>query len=1007
MPSTDQDLTAHAWCYLSPEGETRPTVTPIGEDGAVSVWGETNERDASVACKATLDQLQERLHSHFAALRDARSDANSPVFALEHGLADGDLSVLRATIREWVRLRKPARRYWLPFVVHATEVGYQYDGDEYWPTLEADTPGWERHIGRSFVRSRFLEFADTFGGARPRGPWASHFTNICWPITHAILPTDLQRHFARLLYDYRGTLTSELLATPEDLGVALAGRVGGTSKRFQQLAQNTDLLGQVAASLLAGAPEDASILPQTLDRLVEDLGREREARRWLADARISADRVRRKGFAAGTGRSGGEGSGSVAQRPTSPVPFSVHPTADGWQLRLRVPDFTPLLSRHPGVADELAQVRCRVAGTPGRPQARGWLLFSGKQVALDRWPGRDTPIFELERADHNVASFLRDESRTPLGEAWVFRIGPDGAGRLVRSGAVLPGTRYLVIGPSIGQPAAEWATPASLDLDGAQGLVLDVPETVDQAVRDLLAGIGVGVQSAVELKAVGLVPAAWDGQGYGEWIIGTRPLLSLASTHEIEAATVSIGGAPSTLVRFAPSEKDPLLLQLPELPVGWHEIRLSFLVAEGAPSVGDGLFEAHVREPEVHRSGGTFRDPLRLMLTPPFGSLEDVWDGRAALELEGPNAVRTRVTADLRLPDGESGASHGFEVQLPVTLAEWGSVFASNVRSARQFQQSFDEAAALVIEAGDDELGRVSVTLEREVAPIRWGFTRRAGRLMVKLYESADLGIDPVVRFYPFRSADEASAITPADDRLYTDSSGGLFTATLDGIEIGAVVPPEVKDLKDLKPRVGLQERSRTTTDVEALIRTSASWTTARAPGDLVALMARDEVVDAHKGKLGELIGGKLWASLERRLAARGDVPLGEWGEALAKPGDWHTFRRGVRALSERRLEDPPIEAFAGLLGPGRSAPANSTRVIVSSSGHRPSGGGPATGFHIGGERLAEFLLRLASDPGTLNEWDGAELTRFVDETLKHPVVYRAARMVSVCAQAEGGLWRW
>jgi hypothetical protein len=526
-------------------------------------------------------------------------------------------------------------------------------------------------------------------------------------------------------------------------------------------------------------------------------------------------------------------------------------------------------------------------------------------------------------------------------------------------------------------------------------------------VRDLLAGLGVGVQSAVELKAVGLVPAAWDGQGYGEWIVGTRPLLSLASTHEIEAATVSIGGAPSTLVRFAPSGKDPLLLQLPELPVGWHEIRLSFLVAEGAPSVGDGLFEAHVREPEVHRSGGTFREPLRLMLTPPFGSLEDVWDGRAALELEGPNAVRTRVTADLRLPDGESGASHSFEVQLPVTLAEWGSVFASNVRSVRQFQQSFDEAAALVIEAGDDELGRVSVTLEREVAPIRWGFTRRAGHLMAKLYESADLGIDPVVRFYPFRSADMASAITLSDDRLYTEPSGGLFTATLDGIEVGAVVPPEVKDLKDLKPRVGLQERSRTATDVEALIRTSASWTTARAPGDLVALMARDEVINAHKGKLGELIGGKLWASLERRLSARGNVPLDEWGDALAKPGDWHTFRRGVRALAERRLEDPPINAFAGLLGPGRSAPASSTRVIVSSSSRRPSGGGPATGFHTGGERLAEFLLRLASDPGTLNEWDGAELTRFVDETLKHPVVYRAARMVSVCAQAEDGLWRW
>lgn len=980
------------------------------EDGAVSERGEGGEREAAVACKATLDQLQERLHRHFFSLHHARvanGGAGSPVFALEHGLADGDLSVLRATVREWVRLRKPARRYWLPFIVHATEVGYQYDGDEYWPTLEADTPGWERHIGRPFIRERFLEFADTYGGARPRGRWASFFKNICWPITHAVLPTDLQRHFARLLYDYRGALTSGLLAAPGDLGVALAGRVGGSSKRFQQLAQNTDLLGQVAASLLARTPEDASILPQTLDRLVEDLGRERQARRWLDDARISADRVRRKGFTPGTGRSIGAETGPRAQRPTSPVPFSVHPTADGWQLRLRVPDFTPLLSRHSGVADELAQVRCRVAGTPGRPQARGWLLFSGKQVALDRWPGRDAPVFELERADHKVAALLRDESRTPPGQTWVFRIGPDGVGRLVRSGAVHPGRRYLVIGPSIGSPAAEWVSPAQLALDNAQALTLDVPETVDQGLRDLLAGIGVGVQSAVELNAVGLVPAAWDGQGYGEWIVGTRPLLSLSCTHEIEAATVSINGAPSTLVTFDPPTRGPLLVQLPELPVGWHEVRLSFLVAEGAPSVGDGLFEAHVREPEVNRTSGTFRDPLRLMLTPPLGSLEDLWEGRAALELEGPNAVRTRVTASLRLADGRSGASHTFEVQLPVTLAEWGSVFAANVRSARQIQQGFDEAAVLVIEAGDDELGRVSMTLEREVAPIRWGFTRRAGRLMVKLHESADLGIDPVVRFFPFCSADTALEVALADDRLYAESSGGLFTANLDGIEVGAVLPPEVKDLKDLKPRVGLQARSRTVTDIEALIRTAASWTTARAPGDLVALMARDDVVNAHKGQIGELIGGKIWASLERRLATGGDVPLGEWSDALAKPGDWHTFRRGVSDLAEQLLEDPPIDALARLLGPGKSAPADSTRVVVSSSGRRPGGGGLARGFQVGGERLAEFLLRLASDPGTLNEWDGAELARFVDETLKHPLVYRAARMVSVCSQAEDEPWGW
>lgn len=260
------------------------------------------------------------------------------------------------------------------------------------------------------------------------------------------------------------------------------------------------------------------------------------------------------------------------------------------------------------------------------------------------------------------------------------------------------------------------------------------------------------------------------------------------------------------------------------------------------------------------------------------------------------------------------------------------------------------------------------------------------------------------MRYFPFHNADTASEVRLADDHLYGES-GGLFTATLDGVEVGAVLPPEVRDFKDLKPQVGLRNRSRSAADVEALIRTAGSWTRARVPGDLVALMARGDVVSAHTTKIAELIGGRLWASLEQRLAAGADVSLDQWSEGLAKPGDWNVFRRGVRALAQHSLADPPIEAFARLLGTGRSTPASSTRIVVSSNGPRASG--PASGFEVGGQRLAEFLLRLAGNLGTVDDWAGAELSRLVNDTVRHPVVYRAARMVSVCAQPEDLPWRW
>lgn len=220
----------------------------------MGILGESPDRGVS----ATLEELHIRLDQHYRGLR-TKTDLNGagrPIFALEHGLVGGELSVLSDAVRSWVRTRAPSTRFWLPFVAYAAEIGYRYVGDDYWPTLEASTPGWERHADRHYVSRKFNDYAKTYGGAVPKGRWASHFTIICWPITHAVLPTDLQRQLARVLYDYRGALTADILAQPTALGT-LAAHAAYASKRFQQFAENTELLGQVAVALLAGSEDDA------------------------------------------------------------------------------------------------------------------------------------------------------------------------------------------------------------------------------------------------------------------------------------------------------------------------------------------------------------------------------------------------------------------------------------------------------------------------------------------------------------------------------------------------------------------------------------------------------------------------------------------------------------------------------------------------------------------------------------------------------------------------------
>ena len=190
-----------------------------------------------------LTDWQSRLEEHFSALRARRSTevGEAPIFALEHGLDEQEVTEVAAAVRTHVRTSTVKWEHRLPWVVYAAEFGYLYTGVEYWQTFEERTPGWLVHGDRYWVRRCFHDFHQCYGGAKPTGPF-SRFSIICWPITHAILPRDLQRQLAKSLFELRHALTSDVLTTPRRLGELVAGRSWGTTSRFQQLAQEP-LLG--------------------------------------------------------------------------------------------------------------------------------------------------------------------------------------------------------------------------------------------------------------------------------------------------------------------------------------------------------------------------------------------------------------------------------------------------------------------------------------------------------------------------------------------------------------------------------------------------------------------------------------------------------------------------------------------------------------------------------------------------------------------------------------------
>ena len=244
-----------------------------------------------------LEQWQNHLERHFESLAHSRAGSGLPIFALEHGLNDEEIEEVSSLLRSCIEDRLRLSPHWLPWVVYATERGYAYTGDEYWPSFEEQTPRWE-FGDRNKLVPWFRKFQKTHDGVVPSGRWANHFTIISWPITHAILPLYLQSQFARTLYDIRYRLASLETLDPAAIGRVLAVNAYHASTRFQEFLQQEELTGRIVLALLGEAPTEGKepIYPPTLERIVRDLERVRRTREWLRETRIVRDRF------TGTGR---------------------------------------------------------------------------------------------------------------------------------------------------------------------------------------------------------------------------------------------------------------------------------------------------------------------------------------------------------------------------------------------------------------------------------------------------------------------------------------------------------------------------------------------------------------------------------------------------------------------------------------------------------------------------------------------------------------------------------
>ncbi len=832
-------------------------------------------RDGSVE---VLKYLHKRLHDHFRMLHEHRQALQpaAPVFALEHDLNSSDFELLLLAVRGAVRqgLDTRFRAWWLPFVVHAAEIGYKYVGDEYWPLFAQETPGWESSPGWSVTTNRqrikqwFKRFAADYGGAEPKGGFATNFNIIAWPITHAVIPADLQRQLAQLLFESRAVLTAELLSDPNALGACLASRTGGYSERFQIFCSNQSLLGQVAAAMLSGDDEDSPYLVRsTLARLVNDLTNERQSRTWLARAKHSANLVRSSGFLPLNSSMGPVKRGQPLAAVTNPK-LLLRQEDGGWRPYLELPDLTPLQAQHDQVSQELRNLRPKVEGRR-KPLPRGKLLYPG-EVSLSTWPQPESPIIQLERGSSVVNSLIAEHCSITQGPWWVFRKQPDGLALEVKGKFVRPGHEYCLVGRLDSEPPTlPFVTKATVLAEGVHAFEVRVPEVVGEAEISKLAAAKLSVVTDVSIRPVGVVPGAWDGEGAAEWLAGDPVLLAVRSNRTMEMCAVTVDAGLPIVLEW-PATKAELIFALEDLTVGTHEVDIALLSTDNGAAVKSGSLAITIRDPHTNLDETTEGAGIRLFATPARPKLTELWDGRASLSIDGPPSTKAELVIVLRDDAGNALAQAQHSISLPFSDSAWGRL-ADQELHKRKLLAAYDEAESCEVSVSRSGMGFASLICERGFHPLRWVLTKRHnGEHEARLIDRTGRDDTQVLLF-----SVEAPLVGERYDSsrpITVPTNGGLLQATSGNVTAAIVLPPEPNRLRQ-KPndRPSIQYAETSLSEMKRLIFGHGRWLDADTPADPFTRHQREQVLNGITTALVSLAAGSRWANLERKRIPVGD----------------------------------------------------------------------------------------------------------------------------------------
>lgn len=942
----------------------------------------------------SLEHLQASVERHFDKLAIERRALGLPVFALEHGLSRTQVSDLSQGLRRHIVLGGRLSTLWLLWVVYATELGYDFDGEEYWQSYERRTPQWtdEPHR-RQALRQFFERFESKFGSPTPSGPWARQFSIIAWPITHAVLPRDLQSQMARTLFELRHEIAEAAGQAATQLGALIARRAEGASSRFRNFLEQEELAGRIAMALLfPDADElDKVLSPSTLARIVSDLEASWESKSWLNEARKVAKATqillgfKRSAAELNARRPDNREGREIAEAKCVAPLVSLRRTNDGtWQGFIEVPSFAGWARANPAIDALVRRSRCKVKGTEDVWHNRRWLLFGAQERRVIEFPISGTPWIRFEEREEGTVKLIDDECRV-RARPWLFRVDDDGCAYQLKWKGVKPGKNYIIV-HSGEFGANELLTPVTLDVKGGVAHLLSVPVQATEVSTRRLSQLGLSSARTLKVWPAGLAPLGFVDDEVLEW--SARLPLTLGVEHDetCDAFTVQVDGKGNT---FKTGGRKISFIELGKVPPGVHQILLAatYRAADGTSRLRTQTtqrsFQLAVRSPVAGLTSRRHTPVLVITPDPSNPSLDAMMSGLASCTVHGPRG-RT-VDFSLELMNGSGEVIHGEvlgRLELPVDYAAWKNLVKERDVAGSVGEPYFKASSGQLVVDGYD-LGKIAVPLKHLMSPVRWHVTRNQRQVRLSVVDDTDHS-EPVRAYracFHQPSRPSATWSGPQATSIDVEDGGGLYVATANGHRSSILVnaPPTKMSLDDWKHSApALTPYLSNGQQVSELLFWIRDWTSARLFGPFAEHQRSITLREMHR---------QLYASLCGIAWANAELAFKDSGGAQA-----------ARAALESSVWKNP--SFA--IGLVRHAETIVTSSLEETCRHLLDHVAPYS--ICNDSRLCALALRIAIAPQAFADWAGTDVCIRIDEIVNQKALLKATRLLALMLGTRGQL---